>query len=234
VIDLDPKEAPFSDVIRCAQVLHRLCEQIGLQHYVKTTGKTGLHIMVPLARRCTYEQSRTLGELLAPVLYGIGAFQTMKGNVQAGHAAFEKLMVVAKTEAARLDPDNVDELVRVYRAHNDPSYSELGCFDGKVLDFLPSRPDYYVGYDANWEGGLDLARQRWGSFPNYHFRVCTTPAEMDFGSERFDVAIVVRWFRRRRRCRWRPGRAACPWRASRSSRATGGWSRSGRARGGRS
>jgi len=36
-------------------------------------------------------------ELLAPVLYGIGAFQTMKGNVQAGHAAFEKLMIVAKS-----------------------------------------------------------------------------------------------------------------------------------------
>ncbi|MEO6528720.1 MAG: DNA ligase D [Gemmatimonadaceae bacterium] len=68
VIDLDPKEAPFSDVIRCAQVLHRLCERIGLQHYVKTTGKTGLHIMVPLARLCTYEQSRTLGELLARVM----------------------------------------------------------------------------------------------------------------------------------------------------------------------
>jgi bifunctional non-homologous end joining protein LigD len=68
VIDLDPKEAPFSDVIRCAQVLHRLCEQIGLLHYVKTTGKTGLHIMVPLARQCTYEQSRTLGELLARVM----------------------------------------------------------------------------------------------------------------------------------------------------------------------
>jgi bifunctional non-homologous end joining protein LigD len=68
VIDLDPKEAPFSDVIRCAQVLHRLCEQIGLPHYVKTTGKTGLHIMVPLARRCTTVQSRTLGELLARVM----------------------------------------------------------------------------------------------------------------------------------------------------------------------
>jgi bifunctional non-homologous end joining protein LigD len=65
VIDLDPKEAPFSDVIRTAQVLHRLCESAGLPNYVKTTGKSGLHIMLPLARQCTYEQSRTLGELLA-------------------------------------------------------------------------------------------------------------------------------------------------------------------------
>jgi bifunctional non-homologous end joining protein LigD len=65
VIDLDPKDAPFSDVIRCAQVRHRVCESAGLPNYVKTTGKTGLHVMVPLGRQCTYEQSRQLGELLA-------------------------------------------------------------------------------------------------------------------------------------------------------------------------
>jgi bifunctional non-homologous end joining protein LigD len=68
VIDLDPKEAPFSDVIRCAQVLHRVCESAGLPNYVKTTGKTGLHVMLPLGRQCTYEQSRLLGELLARVV----------------------------------------------------------------------------------------------------------------------------------------------------------------------
>ncbi len=65
VIDLDPKEAPFSDVIRTAQVLHRICESAGLPNFVKTTGKTGLHIMLPLGRQFTYEQCRTLGELLA-------------------------------------------------------------------------------------------------------------------------------------------------------------------------
>jgi bifunctional non-homologous end joining protein LigD len=82
VIDLDPKEAPFSDVIRCAQTLHRLCEQIGLPHYVKTTGKTGLHIMVPLGRLCTYEQSRTLGELLARVmLRDVGDIATITRHV---------------------------------------------------------------------------------------------------------------------------------------------------------
>jgi pyrophosphatase PpaX len=31
-----------------------------------------------------------------------------------------------------LDPDRVDELVRVYREHNDPQYSELACFAGVV------------------------------------------------------------------------------------------------------
>ena len=65
VVDLDPKEAPFSDVIKVALAFKKLCESIDLRSYVKTTGKTGLHILVPLGRQCTYAQSRTLGELLA-------------------------------------------------------------------------------------------------------------------------------------------------------------------------
>ncbi|MFL5467772.1 MAG: non-homologous end-joining DNA ligase, partial [Gemmatimonadaceae bacterium] len=82
VIDLDPKEAPFSDVIRCAQVLHRLCDAVGMPSYVKTTGKTGLHILLPLARQCTYEQSRMLGELLARcVLRELGDIATITRHV---------------------------------------------------------------------------------------------------------------------------------------------------------
>ncbi len=68
VLDLDPKDAPFSDVIRVAQALHQLCETVALPHFVKTTGKTGLHILIPLGRKCTYAQSRMLGELLARVV----------------------------------------------------------------------------------------------------------------------------------------------------------------------
>jgi bifunctional non-homologous end joining protein LigD len=68
VIDLDPKEAPFSDVVRTAIALRKLCEAIELPSYVKTTGKTGLHILLPLGRQVTYAQCRTLGELLARVV----------------------------------------------------------------------------------------------------------------------------------------------------------------------
>lgn len=82
VIDLDPKEAPFSDVIRCAQVLRRVCESVGLPSYVKTTGKTGLHILLPLGRQCTYEQSRMLGELLARlVIRELGDISTITRHV---------------------------------------------------------------------------------------------------------------------------------------------------------
>jgi bifunctional non-homologous end joining protein LigD len=82
VIDLDPKDAPFSDVIRCAEVLHRICDESELPNYVKTTGKTGLHIMVPLGRQLTYAQSRTLGELLARlVIRELGTISTITRHV---------------------------------------------------------------------------------------------------------------------------------------------------------
>jgi bifunctional non-homologous end joining protein LigD len=68
VIDLDPKGAPFSDVVRIAQAVHALCAEIGLPHYAKTSGSTGIHVLIPLARQLTYEQSRSLGELLSRVV----------------------------------------------------------------------------------------------------------------------------------------------------------------------
>lgn len=68
ILDLDPKEAPFIHVVRVAQALHRLCGEIGLPHYVKTSGSTGLHVLLPLGRQFTFDQCRSLGELLARVI----------------------------------------------------------------------------------------------------------------------------------------------------------------------
>jgi len=65
VLDLDPKGAPFQHVVEAALAGRELCRRIGLPVLVKTTGSTGLHLMIPLGRQCTHEQSRSLGELLA-------------------------------------------------------------------------------------------------------------------------------------------------------------------------
>ena len=65
VLDLDPKAAPFSDVVRIALFLKELCDEIHLPCFVKTSGSTGLHVLVPLGRQVTYEQSRNIGHLLA-------------------------------------------------------------------------------------------------------------------------------------------------------------------------
>lgn len=70
ILDLDPKGAPFEHVVEIARFLHRLCEELGLPNYPKTSGSSGLHILIPLGARCTYEQTRTLAELLARVTVG--------------------------------------------------------------------------------------------------------------------------------------------------------------------
>ena len=68
ILDLDPKEAEFRHVVTVARAIHELCDGIGLPCFVKTSGSTGLHVLLPLARQCTYEQSLTLGGLLARVV----------------------------------------------------------------------------------------------------------------------------------------------------------------------
>jgi bifunctional non-homologous end joining protein LigD len=65
VLDLDPKGAPFEHVVELALAGRELCRKIDLPVMIKTTGSSGLHLMIPLGRQCTHEQSRTLGELLA-------------------------------------------------------------------------------------------------------------------------------------------------------------------------
>jgi bifunctional non-homologous end joining protein LigD len=68
VLDLDPKGAPFDHVVEVAREAKKLCDRIGLPVLVKSTGSSGLHLMIPLGRQCTHEQSRSLGELLARCL----------------------------------------------------------------------------------------------------------------------------------------------------------------------
>ncbi len=65
VLDLDPKGAPFTDVVKVALALRRILDGLELPSYVKTSGATGLHILLPLGARYTYEQARTLARLLA-------------------------------------------------------------------------------------------------------------------------------------------------------------------------
>ncbi|RMH12097.1 MAG: DNA ligase D [Gemmatimonadetes bacterium] len=68
ILDLDPKGAPFEHVVKVARLIRQVCEHIELPAFVKTSGSTGLHVLLPLGRAFTYEQSRMLGHLLANVV----------------------------------------------------------------------------------------------------------------------------------------------------------------------
>ena len=65
LIDLDPKDAPFEHVITLAKTMRKLCEEVKMPAFVKTTGKSGLHIMLPLGRQLTYAQCLQLAMLFA-------------------------------------------------------------------------------------------------------------------------------------------------------------------------
>jgi 2-polyprenyl-3-methyl-5-hydroxy-6-metoxy-1,4-benzoquinol methylase len=69
---------------------------------------------------------------------------------------------------------------------------ELGCFDGKLLDWLPRSPSRYIGFDANWEGGLDIARKRWSAAQNCAFLQASSPAEWQFSeTDVFRIAVAM-------------------------------------------
>lgn len=57
VIDLDPDTSvPWSAVVEAAISLRESLEDLGLQSWAKTTGGKGLHLVVPLSRRHTWDQ----------------------------------------------------------------------------------------------------------------------------------------------------------------------------------
>jgi bifunctional non-homologous end joining protein LigD len=68
ILDLDPKGAPFEDVVEIALAIHALCQEIGLPAFPKTSGSSGLHVLLPLGRQITHAQSVALGQLLATVI----------------------------------------------------------------------------------------------------------------------------------------------------------------------
>jgi len=70
ILDLDPKGAPFAHVVRLALAIRTLCDEIQLPSFVKTSGSTGLHVLLPLGGLCTYEQSRMLAHLVVRVIHG--------------------------------------------------------------------------------------------------------------------------------------------------------------------
>jgi bifunctional non-homologous end joining protein LigD len=70
LIDLDPQECPYEKIVEAALVIRAKLELAELESYPKTTGGDGIHIFVPLKAEYTYEQVRSLAELLSHLAAG--------------------------------------------------------------------------------------------------------------------------------------------------------------------
>lgn len=71
-----------------------------------------------------------------------------------------------------------------------PRIVELGCYDAKTLEYLAERPSYYLGLDANWEGGVDIGRKKWAERSEIELIECTRPDEIP-ERDRFDIGICL-------------------------------------------
>jgi bifunctional non-homologous end joining protein LigD len=65
LIDLDPQECSFDLIVEAALLVKDILDRIGLEGYPKTTGGDGMHVYVPVEPIYTYEETRTLAELIA-------------------------------------------------------------------------------------------------------------------------------------------------------------------------
>lgn len=69
---------------------------------------------------------------------------------------------------------------------------ELGCYDGRLLDTLGERVSEYVGIDANWEGGLDIAREKFADRSNVRLIHATDPTALSLlPDNHFNVAAAL-------------------------------------------
>ena len=64
-IDLDPKRAPWENVLQVALVVKEVAEEIGLRAFPKTSGSSGIHIYVPLKPANEYEKVAEFARLFA-------------------------------------------------------------------------------------------------------------------------------------------------------------------------
>jgi bifunctional non-homologous end joining protein LigD len=65
LLDLDPVETSFDQIIEAMLLVRELLEDLGLKGYPKTTGGDGMHIYVPVEPIYTFDQVRSFAELLS-------------------------------------------------------------------------------------------------------------------------------------------------------------------------
>ena len=70
VFDLDPPDEPdgFAQAIEVAHLIRELLDELALPGYVKTSGADGIHVLVPITRRSSFEETYAFAEAAARLL----------------------------------------------------------------------------------------------------------------------------------------------------------------------
>ena len=69
LFDLDPAaDAGFPEVVEVALLVKQVLDALGLVGFPKTSGSKGMHVLVPVERRHTYDETREFAEVVAGTL----------------------------------------------------------------------------------------------------------------------------------------------------------------------
>jgi bifunctional non-homologous end joining protein LigD len=68
LFDLDPPDGGFAMAIEVAHLIRELLDDLGLPGYVKTSGADGIHIVAPITRRSTYDDTYAFAEAASRLL----------------------------------------------------------------------------------------------------------------------------------------------------------------------
>jgi bifunctional non-homologous end joining protein LigD len=68
LFDLDPPDDGFELAIQVAHLIRELLGEVGLPGYVKTSGADGIHVVAPITRRSTFEQTYHFAERASRLL----------------------------------------------------------------------------------------------------------------------------------------------------------------------
>src|ERR671925_189607 len=69
LFDLDPSpDVGFPETVEVALLVKEALDALGLESYPKTSGSEGMHVLVPIARRHTYDDTREFAEIIAGAL----------------------------------------------------------------------------------------------------------------------------------------------------------------------
>ncbi|MFI5171528.1 MAG: DNA ligase D, partial [Chitinophagales bacterium] len=69
VIDLDPGDNTFRQVVKTALVTKKIFDAIGVDCYAKTSGATGIHIYAPAGAKYDYDHIKNFAELIANIVH---------------------------------------------------------------------------------------------------------------------------------------------------------------------
>ena len=65
MLDLDPKQAPWQNVLEVAMVCKEIFDEVGLMAFPKTSGSSGIHLYVPLKPKHNFGKVAAIAEGLA-------------------------------------------------------------------------------------------------------------------------------------------------------------------------